>query len=79
MVEIDHKMCLFAIKIFVDQGIRVDRAELLSLSKFSIGYARHLHFYCNMVPVCLYNLLCWVFSFLVSVAQYAVYLHFCLL
>ena len=25
-------MCLFAIKLFEDHGIRVDRAELLSLS-----------------------------------------------
>ena len=27
-----YKICLFAVKLFEDHGIKVDRAELLSLS-----------------------------------------------
>ena len=35
-MTLQYKICLFAVKLFEDHGIQVDRAELLSLSIYTV-------------------------------------------
>ena len=46
------KICLFAVKLFEDHGIKVDRAELLSLSIVSIIYMPCPEHVFEMTKVC---------------------------
>ena len=43
-----NKMCLFSMKLFEDHGIKVDRAERLSLSTYT---STKLRAYLQKVPV----------------------------
>ena len=56
-----YKICLFAVKLFKDHGINVDRAEFFSLSIFfGVGYFSNYFFF----RVCQFGrLFCWVCHF----------------